>query len=217
MARPLDIIDPKKDLDEVEEHQDEGQDKKENDRQREGDRGIEIEESSGSGTFYLVLGIVAIVLAAGFAVYILYKDQWTGKDKKASVSVTATASAGESAVASSTASASASTTTLPVTEPTQTSSSATSYSSFSVKIANGNGITGEAARIKGILEGKGFKVTATGNASKNYDSTIIYYNSGKSDLATALKSAIAGDYPATTEESSAIAGNYDAVVALGKK
>lgn len=214
MPRPMDIIDPKKDLDKVEEKDFDLSDHKKGESKDE----FEIEQSKGSGIFYLVLGIIALVVATGFALYVLYRDDGKGGPKTAKATPTATASAQTSATQTSTASTVASvsetSTTIGIGSPSQTK---ISYSSSSVRIANGNGKTGEASRIKTLLEGKGFSITSVGNATKTYDETTIFYKQGKSELANALVAALKGEYSATTKESSETVGSYDAVVALGTK
>lgn len=212
MPRPMDIIDPKRDLDKVEEKDFDLSSKKKD----ESKENFEIEESKGGGTFYLILGIIALVVATGFALYILYKDDSPKKQKTASTSasVTPTPEASESATATATASVQTSSTALPIGSPSQTK---TSFSGMSVRVANGNSKAGEASRIKTLLESKGFSVTSVGNATKTYEDTVIFYKTGKEDLAKALSEAIKGEYSATLKLSDETVGSYDAVIALGKK
>lgn len=209
MPRPMDIIDPKKDLEDVEER---GFDLKPD--KKGPDEAFEIEQSKSGGTFYLILGIVALVVATVFAFYILYSDDSSDKNSTGSSS-SATATATDEVSETPTAVAEESAATL-VGEPTQTKTSI-SYSGFSVRIANGNGKAGEAARIKTILEKAGFSISSTGNATKTYDQTTIFYKSGKEDLANALSKAIEDEYSPITKESDSTVGSYDAVIALGNK
>lgn len=213
MPRPMDIIDPKKDLDKVEDKDVIFEDKKDGK-----DDSFEIEESKSGGAFYLILGIIALVVATSFAFYILYKDKDKGKEES-KVETTETVDLTKTASASATESASPedTSTTLSIGSPGQSSTATTSFSSSSVRIANGNGKEGEAQKIKTLLEGKGFSITSIGNATKTYEETTIFYKSGKSDLADALAEAIKGTYSATTKESDVTVGSYDAVIALGKK
>lgn len=204
MPRPMDIIDPKKDLDKIEDSESIS---KESSKSEEV---FEIEQAKSGGTFYLVLGIIALVVATVFALYILYSDK---SDEEASstaspIKKTQTIEATEEEMLSPTA--------TPTVEPTQSASSA-NFGSSSVRVANGNGIEGEGAKIKTALEKAGFSITSVGNASRTYDSSIIYYKSGNSALAEALKEAISDKYQATVKESDETVGSYDAVVVLGKE
>lgn len=173
---------------------------------QEGEMTIE-EPKEGGGTFYLVLGIVAIILAVAISLYILFKDDGKSADTSVvSESTTATEEATETQ--SETA----------VVSPSPVASeSAASVIEGSIRIANGNGITGEGKRISDLLKAKGYTITLVNNASKTYTETIIYYKTGKESLAEGLKDAISGEYTATVQKSDAIAGVYDAVVALGSK
>ena len=49
-------------------------------------------------------------------------------------------------------------------------------SSFTITVRNGSGVTGSAAQIAEVLQGKGFKVTETGNTdSFAYNETLVVY------------------------------------------
>jgi len=212
MPRPMDIVDPKRDLDKVEDKDFDltgDKEKKSDDKES-----FEIEESKGGGTFYLILGIIALVVATAFALYILYRDDKPSTDKKAAVSASQTSTSdGSSPTATTTASPTESGTTLPIGSPSETK---TSYSGLSVRVANGNNKTGEASRIKKILEDAGFSITSVGNATKSYEDTVVFYKTGQEDLAEALKKALEGEYSATVKNSDETVGNYDAVIALGQ-
>lgn len=207
MPRPMDIIDPKKDLDKIE-------DSDLVSKSEKGDREeiFEIEQAKSGGAFYLILGIIALVVATGFALYILYSDK-QDKTPSGQIEPTTTEVVNEEETAQ-TAPAEEELTETPVETVTQTTSD---FSASSVRVANGNGTGGEAAKIKALLEEKGFSITSVGNASKTYDQTTIFYHSGKAELAEALKDALKESYNALTKESDVTVGNYDAVVALGKE
>lgn len=208
MPRPLDIINPKKDLDKIEE-----KDFEQSSDKRSDDQGsFEIEESKDGGTFYLILGIIAIVVATVFAIYILYRDDNSNKEKN-SIAVSSPEASAESTQQPEGITEEANVAT-PIAEPTVTAEA--SYSGMSVRVANGNNRTGEAARVKRILEDTGFSITSVGNATRAYENTIIFYKTGKQNLAEALKKALAGEYSATVKNSDSTVGNYDAVIALGK-
>lgn len=165
------------------------------------------EPREGNGSFYLVLGIVAIVLAVAISMYILFKDNSNDKDNVAAVdSVTAT----EEATQTETATVEES----PTATATQTASVVTDGD---VRIANGNGISGEGKRISELLKTAGYNITLVNNASKTYTETIIYYKTGQEALAESLKNSLDEEYTATIQKSDSIVGVYDAVVALGSK
>jgi len=200
MAKSLDIIDPKRELQEEEEET-------RNIRSDEDDFKMNRpEKEGGSGVFYLVLGIIAIIVATGAALYILYKDYLPGKNDPNNASATVTASTSITQTTSTTVSPSAT-----------ASASSFEYTDQKIRIANGNGISGEATKVKELLNSKGFEVESVGNASKTYTETIIYYKAGQENLANALKEAISSMYTGNIEESNTVVGIYDAVIALGSK
>lgn len=210
MAKSLDIIDPKREL---------GDDSQENDKLEKDERVVrasENEEHSGGGLFYLIIGIIAVIVSASLALYILFKDDNSDKSTGAKTSATATVSPTATATGSASTSSTA-VTTSPAAATTTTTSSAFKYTNEQIRIANGNSTTGEAARIKTLLEGKGYKIASVGNATKQYSSSIVYYKTGQEKLANALKGDLAGEYVATVEKSDEIVGTYDAVVVLGAK
>jgi hypothetical protein len=210
MAKSLDIIDPKREL---------GDDSQENEKFEKDDRVVrasENEEHSGGGLFYLIIGIIAVIVSASLALYILFKDDNSSKNGGGAASATSTVSPSGTAT-SSAATSSASSTTSPAAATTTTTSSAFKYSNEQIRIANGNSTSGEAARIKTLLEGKGYKIASVGNATKQYSSSFVYYKTGQEKLANALKTDLAGEYVATVEKSDEIVGTYDAVIVLGAK
>jgi len=205
MAKSLDIIDPKREMAPPEPQRDDREDRNNDERPER--------ERSGGGVFYLVLGIIAVVVSTALAVYILFNDSKT--DDKTATTPTATVSLTESASAT----VSPTTSTIASQSPSTTALVGTfKYTDESIRIVNGNGKNGEATRIKTILETAGFKIASTGNASKQYAQTTILYKAGQEALANALKSAIAADYTAIIEQSDTTTlGSYDAVIALGAK
>ncbi|OQA53198.1 MAG: hypothetical protein BWY43_00125 [candidate division WS2 bacterium ADurb.Bin280] len=206
MPRPMDIIDPKKDLDKIEDSE------SPNDKNDKNEEVFEIEQAKSGGTFYLVLGIIALVVATAFALYILYSDK--SSDSSTTQEQVAVASQTPEADEEQTLEPAKTTT---ITETATAVASTANFGSSSVRVANGNGVEGEGAKIKTILEEAGFSITSVGNASKTYDSSIIFFKSGKEDLADALKEAIKDNYQASTKESDETVGTYDAVVVLGKE
>lgn len=93
---------------------------------------------------------------------------------------------------------------------------ATAKSSYSVSVLNGNGIKGSAAGVTSLIIAAGYTVSHTGNALKfSYTSTLIYYKTGKSSVATDIKSVLS-DRTCELLEDNTIAGKYDIVVVVGK-
>ena len=201
MAKSLDIIDPKKDI----------SDRSEDDSKDSKDLNLDPpkkERGSGGGVFYLVLGIIAILVATAAALFILFKEDGSTKDPNLS-STTATVEPSPSTTATESAE---------IATPENPSPEATfKYTDESIRIANGNGISGEASKIKGILEDRGYKVASVGNASRSYTESIIYFKTGQDKLAEALKKDLDSEYKFTTELADQVVGSYDAVVVLGSK
>lgn len=197
MAKSLDIIHPEKE-DETPVFE----------PKQEGEMVIE-EPKEGNGSFYLVLGIVAIVLAVAISMYILFKDNI--KDNE-SAAVADSATPTQEATQLESATAEQSTTATAVASQT-----AAATTEGDVRIANGNGINGEGKRISELLKTAGYNVVMVNNASKTYTETIIYYKTNQEALAESLKKSLAEEYTATIQKSDSIVGVYDAVVALGSK
>jgi hypothetical protein len=202
MARSLDIIDPKREL-----AHDSGRDE-------ESFENTPPEDGGGGGHFYLIIGIIAVIVAVGSALFVIYKDKGGLLSNKTTQSVTPTPAASASSETSPTASA-----TKSASAQAGSTSKSAQFSASTIRIANGNGINGEALRIKKFLEGKGYKIASTGNATKTYTKTTIYYKSGDEDLAKALQSDLATEYSGDISESDRIPTTYgvDAVIALGAK
>lgn len=58
--------------------------------------------------------------------------------------------------------------------PTATPAATVDFTKYAINIMNGSGIVGEAGKVKTLVEGAGFKVSATGNASSyDYTKTVI--------------------------------------------
>ncbi len=196
MPKSLDIIHPEKDYEPSEPTESSKED-------------FEVEEpKEGGGVFYLVLGVVALLLAAGISLYVFLKDS----GNKNGTNAVATTTAEESAVESATASV---TETETITASAQESK--TVNITGTVRVANGNSINGEGKRIAQILKEDGFNIVLVNNATKAYTSSIIYYKTGKEDLAKALQTSLEKEYKAEIQKSDSIASQYDAVVTLGAK
>lgn len=208
MAKSLDIIDPKKDIDSQEENVEEEEMMK---------ASPSAKEEGGGGIFYLIIGIIAVIVSTSLALYILFKDDSSKSSSSVAKSVTATPSPEtESPAPSAQASAAIAESPAVATSPA-TTTGAFKYTNEQIRIANGNGISGEGAKVQTLLEGKGYKIASVGNASKQYEASIVYYKTGQEALAEALKKDISTLYSATVEKSDSIVGSYDAVIALGAK
>ncbi|MFA7254360.1 MAG: LytR C-terminal domain-containing protein [Patescibacteria group bacterium] len=90
-------------------------------------------------------------------------------------------------------------------------------STIKISVLNGNGVTNSASTTKTALEAAGFKVLNTGNASNfNYQTTFIYYNTGKLEAANLVQTSLPNN-TITLKESASVSGKYDVVVVVGKK
>ncbi len=82
----------------------------------------------------------------------------------------------------------------PTATPTPTPA-AVDKTSFSIQVLNGGGTGGAAGKMKTFLEGKGYKVSATGNTPDyTYDTTEIHGKSTMTDAVANLKADLKDDY-----------------------
>ena len=90
--------------------------------------------------------------------------------------------------------------------------------SFKIRILNGNGITGDAAKIKTDLAAKGYDVGTIGNAKLKYALTEVYYLASYKDQADMVAKDLS---PRKTEikeaEAGLIGSNYNILVVIGKE
>lgn len=115
---------------------------------------------------------------------------------------------------SGTATSTPAATSTPVTQTTPTPS--IDQSKITIQLLNGNGISGSANQVKTQLVAAGFTIDSVTNARKfTYQSSIIYYKTGKSAEAELVKSALS-DRQCELSNSDSIVGNYDIVVVIGK-
>lgn len=207
MVKQLDIMKPEEDSPEQE---------RERVHEHHSDEFITTNEKKSGGYFYLVLGIIAIVVSVAASLFVLYQDKLPsifGWGKNTKESPTATVTETISPTTSSTTEASSATSSTP-------NMPSTDYSSKVIRVVNGNGINGEASRVASILKSDGFNIKSTDNAKRNYSVTTIYYKSSEdSGLANAIKGSLPSEYSnAEIAESSTITGaNYDCIVALGSQ
>lgn len=91
-----------------------------------------------------------------------------------------------------------------------------SVSAVTIKVLNGNGISGSAAKVKTTLEAAGYTVSSVTNASKfTYTKTIIYYNTNLKTEADAVANILSARQTEVTENAT-ITGTSDIVVVVGK-
>jgi len=109
----------------------------------------------------------------------------------------------------------------PTADQSQSATTATAptidKTKITIEVLNGNGISGTAAKVKNQLVNAGFTVDKVANAYKfTYQSTIIYYKTGKSGEADLVKTALS-DRQSETNNNDSVVGNYDIAVVVGKK
>lgn len=103
--------------------------------------------------------------------------------------------------------------------PTATPIPSVDKSKYKIKVLNGTGISGEAAKAKELLESDGFTVSTIGNASKqdNLDTTIATKEDVDSEFISALKEALEGSYKLGEVTTLDTSDPADIVVSLGGK
>ena len=167
--------------------------------------------SPPSWIWWLVLLVLSVILAG--VGYGILRHKINGWISVATPSPTAIVTATASATPVVTATAAPSPTTSP--QPSG-SPSAVAPSKVTLRVLNGTTTSGAAATAKGVLEKAGFTVRTTGNASsQTYNTTIVYYQAGRSAEADAVKSALTG-YSVTTQQST-LANPDMVLVVIGKK
>jgi len=90
-------------------------------------------------------------------------------------------------------------------------------SDVSVEVLNGSGRSGLAARVSGVLAGKGYHMSSSGNAKSAYGTTTIYYASGDLAKARAVAGDLSGAGEAAVKENDALTARHgvDVLVVLG--
>lgn len=91
--------------------------------------------------------------------------------------------------------------------------------SGSVLVLNGTNVSGLASSNANLLTKKGFQATAENASTKGYTTTVIVYNSSRSDSARSaalgVAQTIGADESAVSENDGSYSENYDVVVVLG--
>ena len=87
---------------------------------------------------------------------------------------------------------------------------------YTIKILNGSGISGEAGKVKSLLEKAGFKVSSAGNASSfDYTKTVIQAKEDvDKDFLLTLSRALSETYGVDSKTQSLSASSTDQVVVL---
>lgn len=89
--------------------------------------------------------------------------------------------------------------------------------SFTIKILNGNGVTGDAAKLKKELSDKGFSTGDTGNAKLKYIKTQVYYKAGKKAQADLVVQNLTGKITEQSEADAGLIGDgNDVLIVIGK-
>jgi hypothetical protein len=92
-----------------------------------------------------------------------------------------------------------------------------SKGSFSIRILNGNGRTGDAAKTRQELLDKGFKIGSIGNARYRYSQTQIYHLAGKEAEAALTAESLGREAEIHQADGSLIGSGYDILIVLGLK
>ncbi len=107
----------------------------------------------------------------------------------------------------------AASTTTPATTPQTTT---IERSTISLRVLNGNGISGSAASVKDKLVAAGYTVGKVTNASKfTYVNTTLYYNTGKEAAAKQIAADLS-DRTTSLFENPQVTGSNDVIVVVGK-
>lgn len=163
-------------------------------------------KSSGNKKFMgkVIIGVLLALLIGGAGVWFFLQRQsgnLTSGDNNAAVTpsetpITVTVAASPSA--------------------TPTPSIVLERKNLKVQVLNGGGKTGEAARVKGILEGKGYVVTSTGNGDSTTD-TKLQLKPTKKEYFNLILKDLEGTYIVTAGDDLAESSANDAVLLIGTK
>lgn len=103
--------------------------------------------------------------------------------------------------------------------PKEASKSAINLAEYTIALRNGSGISGEAGKVKALLEKAGFIVGSVGNASKyDYEETVIEVSKGvKKAFVDKLISILSKSYVVASDTSTLDGATEDAIVIVGSK
>lgn len=156
----------------------------------------------------LLLVVSAVLGVVGYALTQRNLKDWLSTN-------TATPTPSATAAATPTPSPTDTPSPTPSATPTPTPA-AVDPASVTLRVLNGTTVTGAASKAKTTLEAAGFKVRTTGNAkTQDYQTTMVYYQTGRQAEAEAVQKALTG-YMVTLQESSLAAPDMVLVV-IGKK
>lgn len=107
----------------------------------------------------------------------------------------------------------------PTPAPPSTPIPAVSRSNMKVQVLNGGGVAGSGAKMKALLEEKGYTVTDVKNADEfTFEETEVHVKSGKDAYADLLKKDLAEKYTIGSSTAVLAADSaYEAQVIVGKK
>ncbi len=102
--------------------------------------------------------------------------------------------------------------------PEATSGANIDKASAKIRILNGSGKAGAASSVKDFLEGKGYKVTVVGNASKyDFEKTVLRFKSAFKSFESTLSSDMSSKYSVETGDPLEASDSADIEVTLGAK
>lgn len=90
---------------------------------------------------------------------------------------------------------------------------------YTIEVLNGSGISGEAARVKGILEKEGYTVSSVGNAKGEdvTETTITVKDTAAKAWIDKLKTVLANSFSVSVSESTDSDAKTDVVITVGSK
>jgi hypothetical protein len=108
---------------------------------------------------------------------------------------------------------------LPVAKPTPSPvEKEVKLSDYTVKVLNGSGISGQAAKVKASLTAEGFTVTSTGNADSSdvLKTQISYKKTVTTSALTKIKDVLKKTYVLDKETETTVAKDADITIIIGK-
>ena len=109
-------------------------------------------------------------------------------------------------------------TTTPTETKPETAAETIDKAKISIQVLNGNGIAGDAAKVKATLEKDGWTVKNVGNANSfKYDNTLVYYKTGQEEAGKEVGDTLKSAGKQTGIQESKSLKAYDVQVVTGKK
>ena len=171
-------------------------------------------KKQGSGFWPYLLGLfIGLVVVLGIMWYLSYRN----KTKESETATKTTESqentnlnANENTNANANENANAN-------SNTNSTASTLDKKQYSLQVQNGNGVTGDAAKVKTLLTNDGWVVKSVSNANNfNYASTTVYYKSASEAAAKAVSDVLKNNNRQAEMQASTTI-KYDIVVITGKK